>query len=115
MPTSFETPKITKSAVCTDIDPARRTRIKVQEAKETPSVKVLDPPDVPDKRSFPPRLLIVVSGAISGLMAYGGGVFWVLGKRAWDQTAEVDPQKVFAQEVIHTVQAHLPLGSNEWF
>ena len=28
---------------------------KVQEAKEIPSVKVLDQPDVPERKSFPPR------------------------------------------------------------
>jgi uncharacterized protein involved in exopolysaccharide biosynthesis len=78
---------------------------KVQEAKETPSVKVLDPPNVPEKKSFPPRLLIMTLGA---MLAMVGSVSWVFGKQAWDQTEEEDPQKVFAQEVIHTVQARLP-------
>src|SRR6202047_11587 len=32
---------------------------KVQEAKEIPTVKVLDHADVPDKKSFPPRLVII--------------------------------------------------------
>ncbi len=30
---------------------------KVQEAKETPSVKILDPPDIPTRKSFPPATL----------------------------------------------------------
>ena len=78
---------------------------KVQEAKETPSVKVLDPPNVPEKKSFPPRLLIVALG--TGLSMVGS-VFWIFGKQAWDQTEQADPQKVFALEVIHTVQERLP-------
>jgi len=78
---------------------------KVEEAKETPSVKVLDPPDVPEKRSFPPRLLIIVIGA---MLAMAGSVSWVFGKQAWDQTHQEDPQKLFAQEVIHTIQMRLP-------
>jgi uncharacterized protein involved in exopolysaccharide biosynthesis len=78
---------------------------KVQEAKETPSVKVLDPPDVPEKKSFPPRLLIIALGA---MLAMVGSILWVFGKRSWDKTEPDDPQKVFAQEVIHTVQAQLP-------
>ena len=78
---------------------------KVQEAKETPSVKVLDPPDVPERKSFPPRLLII---ALGGVLAVLGSVSWVFGKQAWDQTEEADPQKVFTLEVIHTVQARLP-------
>ena len=35
---------------------------KVQEAKEVPSVKVLDAPVVPERKSFPPRLLIMSVG-----------------------------------------------------
>jgi len=80
---------------------------KVQEAKETPSVKVLDSPDVPGKKSFPPRLLIIVLGA---MLAIAGSVSWLFGKRTWDETAQEDPQKIFAQEVIHTIRARLPWG-----
>jgi uncharacterized protein involved in exopolysaccharide biosynthesis len=83
---------------------------KVQEAKETPSVKVLDPPDVPEKKSFPPRMLIITLGT---MLAIAGSVLWVFGKVAWDQTWQEYPQKVFAQEVICTVRARLPwAGSN---
>jgi uncharacterized protein involved in exopolysaccharide biosynthesis len=78
---------------------------KVQEAKETPSVKVLDSPDVPEKKSFPPRLLLV---AIGGILAIMGSITWIFSRQAWDQTEPADPQKLFAQEVIHTIQARLP-------
>jgi len=83
---------------------------KVQEAKETPSVKILDPPDVPEKKSFPPRQLIVTLGTMLSIVA---GVSWVFAKRAWDRAGEEDPQKAFAQEVIHAVRARLPwAGTN---
>ncbi len=75
---------------------------KVQEIKETPSVKILDPPDVPEKSSFPPRLFIITLGS---MLAIVGSVSWVFGKQAWDQTGEDNPQKAFAQEVIDTVRA----------
>ena len=52
---------------------------KVQEAKETPSVKVLDGANLPEKKSFPPRLLIMFLGAFLALMI---GTVWVLGKLA---------------------------------
>ena len=49
---------------------------KVQEAKETPSVKVLDPGTVPEKKSFPPRLLIMFLGTfLAGSLC----VVWVVG------------------------------------
>ena len=78
---------------------------KVQEAKETPSVKVLDSPDVPEKKFSPPRLVIMMLGTLMALVA---GIVWVLSKQRWDEVEAGDPQKVFAQEVIHTVQSRLP-------
>ena len=78
---------------------------KVQEAKETPSVRMLDPPDVPEKRSFPPRVLIIVVGT---MLAIVSSVYWLFSKQAWDQTEQGDPQKLFALEVIHTLRAYSP-------
>ena len=40
---------------------------KVQEAKETPTVKVLDPARIPERKSFPPRLLITLLGIFVAL------------------------------------------------
>jgi capsule polysaccharide export protein KpsE/RkpR len=78
---------------------------KVQEAKEIPTVKVLDIPIIPDKKSFPPRLLIIFLGTA---LAFAVATTWVFGKTAWDQTDSNDARKVFAQEVFATVQARLP-------
>ena len=69
---------------------------KVQEAKETPSVKVLDPGTVPEKRSFPPRLLIMFLGTV---LALSLSVVCVLGSNQWQQTDLDDPRKMLAQEV----------------
>lgn len=83
---------------------------KVQEAKETPSVKILDPPDVPGRKSFPPRGLIIALGTMLSIIA---GVSWVFGKQAWEDTEREDPQKALAQEVLHTVRARWAwAGSN---
>src|SRR6267154_2651312 len=76
-----------------------------EDAKETPSVKVLDPPDVPEKKSFPPRLLIITLGTT---LTIAGGVLWVLGKQLWTQIEAGDSQKALAQEVISTIRARLP-------
>jgi capsule polysaccharide export protein KpsE/RkpR len=78
---------------------------KVQEAKEIPTVKVLDSPNIPDKKSFPPRMLIMFLGtAFAVLMASS----WIVGKTSWQQTDSADPRKAFAQEVFTTVRASLP-------
>ena len=81
---------------------------KVEEVKEIPTVKVLDAADIPDKKSFPPRLFIIVLGAA---LASAGAVIWIFGKTLWNQTDANDPKKVFAQEVFSTVFARLPLFS----
>ena len=78
---------------------------KVQEVKEIPVVKVLDSPSIPDKKSFPPRLLIVLLGTA---LAFALATTWVFGKTAWDQTDSIDPRKAFAQEVFVTVKASIP-------
>jgi len=78
---------------------------KVQEAKETPSVKVLDAASVPERKSYPPRLLIALLCAFFGL---AGSVVWVFGRTRWQEVASDDPGKVFATEVFQTVNAQMP-------
>jgi len=81
---------------------------KVQEAKEIPSVKVLDSADVPEKKSFPPRTLMTLLG---GVLAFWCGVTWVFGRAKWNRTDSSDPAKMLAQEVFHTVKAAMPWAS----
>ena len=78
---------------------------KVQEAKETPSVKVIDPPDVPEKKSFPPRLLIILA---SPLLLCVCGVLWIFGSERWQQIDPEDPGKVLVMEMTSHLKAHLP-------
>jgi len=78
---------------------------KVQEVKEIPTVKVLDSPNIPDKKSFPPRMLIIFLGTA---FAFAFATTWVFGREAWDQTDSNDTRKAFAREVFSTVKASLP-------
>ena len=82
---------------------------RVQEAKETPSVKVIDPPDVPEKKSFPPRLFISLGGT---LLICLSGVIWILGKERWEHIDPHDPGKVLVQEMTSHLKSHLPLTSS---
>src|SRR5438093_11622983 len=78
---------------------------KVQEAKETPSVKVLDPAKIPEKKSFPPRLVIMVLGTF---LAFAMSVVWVLGSARWKEADPQDPRKVLLHEVAGAVRARIP-------
>jgi uncharacterized protein involved in exopolysaccharide biosynthesis len=80
---------------------------KVQEAKETPSVKILDPAKVPEKKSFPPRLVIMFLGTF---LVFAMSVVWVFGSARWDEVDPQDPRKVFTHEVVGTVKARMPWG-----
>ncbi len=81
---------------------------KVQEAKETPSVKVLDPGTIPEKKSFPPRLLIMFLGTF---LAASLCVAWVVGADHWDHADPQDPRRMLAQEVAATLRAGTPWAS----
>ena len=81
---------------------------KVQEAKEIPTVKVLDPPNLPDKKSFPPRALLVLLGTV---LAFSLGVTWVFGSALWEAVDPADPRKALAQEVLGTAKAAIPWAS----
>ena len=70
---------------------------KVQEAKEVPTVKVLDPPNYPERRATPPRALIAGVGMLFSL---GLGCAWVLGAAFWGKVDAQDSRKMFAQEVF---------------
>lgn len=78
---------------------------KMQEAKEIPVVKVLDPPLVPTKKSFPPRSVIAVLGMMLGISF---AVAWVIGKERWDAIDANEPHKAFATEVFVTLRARMP-------
>jgi uncharacterized protein involved in exopolysaccharide biosynthesis len=78
---------------------------KVAEAKEIPSVTVLDSPTVPDRKSFPPRLVIMFVGM---LLSFAISVVWVLGRAQWDDIRPEDPQKQLALEVFRAIDAKMP-------
>jgi len=81
---------------------------KVQEAKETPSVKVLDPARIPEKKSFPPRLVIMFLGTF---LVFAMSVVWVLGSARWEEADPQDPRKVLLHEVAGTLKARMPWAS----
>ena len=62
---------------------------KIQEAKEIPSVNVLDPPMLPERKSFPPRTVITLAGT---LLAFTLGCVFVIGSAAWRKSESAEKQ-----------------------
>jgi capsule polysaccharide export protein KpsE/RkpR len=77
---------------------------KVQEAKEVPSVKVLDPADIPEKKVFPPRTLLVFTGTILALVL---GALWIIATDGWNKIDPQDPGKLLVLEVVSSVKPQL--------
>ena len=78
---------------------------KVAEAKEIPSVKVLDVANVPEKKSFPPRLVIMLLGIF---LFAATAMLWILAEARWREISPTDPQKVFVEEILRTVNHKMP-------
>jgi len=78
---------------------------KVQEAKEIPSVKVLDGAKIPERKSFPPRLLIMF---LCTFLVIVGVMVFSLGEARWQELDAQNPNKLFAQEVFQSVNSYMP-------
>jgi uncharacterized protein involved in exopolysaccharide biosynthesis len=68
---------------------------RIQEARELPTVRVVDPAMPPERKSGPYRSLIVISSVVC---AFFLACFWVLGKHAWEELPTEDPRRVVAAE-----------------
>jgi hypothetical protein len=75
---------------------------KIQEAKEIPTVKILDAADVPEKKASPHRGTIMILGM---LLALSAGAVWVLSAATWEKIDPQDPRRQLGQEVGHRVKA----------
>jgi len=70
---------------------------RVQEARDVPSVQVLDAAVVPQKKTSPHRLLIMLIGTFLTFLA---GATWFIGTAHWDRVDPQEPWKILAQEVF---------------
>ncbi len=76
---------------------------RIQEAKEIPTVNVIDPANYPEKKSFPPRLLIIALGFV---LSMAGASAFLIAADKWQQMNPADPRKVLATEVGSELAMH---------
>ncbi len=93
---SFEAKETLYERLTTELESA-----KVQEAREIPSVKILDPPNVPETQSFPPRLLIIFTGTLCGAVL--GALRFLVAAR-WHSLNPLHPAVLLA----HRICCNLP-------
>jgi capsule polysaccharide export protein KpsE/RkpR len=73
---------------------------KVQEAKEIPSVKVLDSPVVPTVKSSPHRVALTWCGTA---LVFCGTAAWILLRKRWTEIDPRDPGRLLAEEMAASV------------
>lgn len=69
---------------------------KLNEAEAIPEVKVLDPPDYPEKKTFPPRTLIVILGTFFASIC---GAAWIMGLNILGQAENENPLKALIKRI----------------
>jgi capsule polysaccharide export protein KpsE/RkpR len=74
---------------------------RIQEAKDVPVVSVIDSPGIPEKKSFPPRLLLallltIVSASVASVL--------ILIQDRWLQVPVNDPGKALALQIGASVR-----------
>lgn len=74
----------------------QRELARIEEAKEVPTVQVLDAPRFPEKKSWPPRTLLVVLLTLATLCATAA---WLLAADAWRNLNDTDPRKTMLREL----------------
>ena len=77
---------------------------RLEEAKDTPVVAVIDQPLVAEKKSFPPRLLVIL--LLTGF-AVGATAFYIVLRSMWERVGTGDPRKLLAQEVGDSVRRQM--------
>ena len=73
---------------------------KVQEAKEIPSIKMLDRAVVPQKKSFPPRTILTIVGTF---FAFAFAVVWTLGAAVWKTVDPGSEEKILATTIWKSI------------
>jgi len=77
---------------------------KMEEARDTPTVHVLDQAIVPKKKASPHRLLIILGGSCSCMLI---GMTWLVGGAYWGRVDPQEPWRIFAQEVFLTTRVRI--------
>jgi capsule polysaccharide export protein KpsE/RkpR len=74
---------------------------RIEEAKDTPAVAVIDRPGVPDKKSFPPRTLFALLLTSAALLCT---VLWILLSQRWAELPADNNMRLLMYEIVHSIR-----------
>jgi capsule polysaccharide export protein KpsE/RkpR len=75
---------------------------RIQEAKDIPVVSVIDSPGIPEKKSFPPRLLLALLLTLFTIGVTAGGMLF---EYRWVRVDPADPRRQLAHEILSDIRA----------
>jgi uncharacterized protein involved in exopolysaccharide biosynthesis len=70
---------------------------RIEEAKDVPTVSVIDAPGIAEKKSFPPRLIVAL---LLTFFSFACASTLILARHYWEGLSQNDPRKEFAGEVV---------------
>jgi uncharacterized protein involved in exopolysaccharide biosynthesis len=74
---------------------------RIQEAKDTPVVNVIDVPGIPEKKSFPPRLILTLLLTFLSVVLTAALIIF---REGWSRLNPNDPRKTLADEVVPVIR-----------
>jgi capsule polysaccharide export protein KpsE/RkpR len=75
---------------------------RIEEAKDTPVVSAFDPPLLPEKKSFPPRLLVIlILTAVTDAIVS----FFVILRHLWSTVSDSDPRRILVEQILASFRA----------
>lgn len=77
---------------------------RIQEARDVPAVSIIDRPGIPEKKSFPPRILFTL---LFTIVAVAATAAFLLFHDRWQKVDAADPRKALAQKMAATLRARL--------
>jgi capsule polysaccharide export protein KpsE/RkpR len=69
---------------------------RMEEARETPVLNIVDPASLPERKSFPPRLVLIIA---STFLCVALGALWILAQERWHSISYDSPTKLFLQDI----------------
>ena len=80
---------------------------RLEEAKDVPVVHVIDSPGIPERKSFPPR--VILSGVLT-LLAFGITSAFLLLRERWINVDNADPRKRLADAITGSIRRRKSLA-----
>jgi len=74
---------------------------RIEEAKDVPAISVIDAPGIPEKKSFPPRLILAV---VLTLVDFAVTAALILLREGWSKLNVDDPRKTLAAEIAPIIR-----------